>query len=197
MTYNISSELALQNAGRLMQEGGVQAVKLEGGQYVASTVQRLTECGIPVMGHLGLTPQAVHQLSGFRVQGRTAETAQHLLDDALALQAAGAFSVVLELVPTELARHISQRLTIPTIGIGAGAGCDGQVQVMHDLLGLYDDFVPKHAKQFATLGQTIRAAVAQYAEEVQKGEFPTAEQSFNMDETILDTLYGGSSQVRS
>lgn len=197
MTYNVSPELALQNAGRLMQEGGVQAVKLEGGQYIAPTVQRLTNCGIPVMGHLGLTPQAVHQLSGFRVQGRTVETAQRLVEDALALQKAGAFSVVLELVPTELARHISQQLTIPTIGIGAGAGCDGQVQVMHDLLGLYDDFVPKHAKPYAALGQTIRAAVAQYAEDVQKGEFPTAEQSFDMDEAVLDTLYGGSSQTRA
>jgi 3-methyl-2-oxobutanoate hydroxymethyltransferase len=197
MTYNVSLELALQNAGRLMQEGGVQAVKLEGGHYIAPTVKRLTDCGIPVMGHLGLTPQAIHQLSGFRVQGRTAEAAQRLLDDALALQAAGAFSIVLELVPTELARHISQQLTIPTIGIGAGAGCDGQVQVMHDMLGLYDDFVPKHAKQYATLGLSIRAAVAQYAEEVQKGEFPAAEQSFNMDETVLHTLYGGSSQTPS
>ena len=191
MTYNVSPELALQNAGRLMQEGGVQAVKLEGGQYIAPTVKRLTECGIPVMGHLGLTPQAVHQLSGFRVQGRTAETAQRLLDDALALQEAGAFSVVLELTPTALARHISEQLTIPTIGIGAGAGCDGQVQVLHDMLGLYDDFVPKHAKQFATLGQTIRAAVAQYIDEVEKGEFPTEAQSFDMDDAVLDTLYGG------
>ena len=192
MTYNVSPELALQNAGRLMQEGGVQAVKLEGGRYIAPTVKRITDCGIPVMGHLGLTPQAVHQLSGFRVQGRTAETAQRLLDDALALQAAGAFSVVLELVPTALARHISQQLAIPTIGIGAGAGCDGQVQVLHDMLGLYDDFVPKHAKQFATLGQTIRDAAAQYVEEVEKGEFPTAAQSFDMDDAVLDALYGGS-----
>ncbi len=197
MTYNVSPEAALENAGRLMQEGGVQAVKLEGGQYIASTVSRITECGIPVMGHLGLTPQAVHQLSGFRVQGRTSEAAQCLLDDSLALQAAGAFSIVLELVPAALARHISRQLTIPTIGIGAGAGCDGQVQVMHDMLGLYDDFVPKHAKQYASLGQAIRGAVAQYAEEVEKGEFPTAEQSFNMDEAVLDTLYGGATPTNA
>lgn len=193
MTYNVSAELALQNAGRLMQEAGVQAVKLEGGRYVAATVKQLTECGIPVMGHLGLTPQAVHQLSGFRVQGRTVHSAQQLLDDALALEEAGAFSLVLELVPTELARRISQTLTIPTIGIGAGAGCDGQVQVIHDMLGLYEDFVPKHTKHYAKLGSAIREAVSHYVEDVQSGQFPTAEQSFGMDETVLDSLYGPSS----
>ena len=195
MTYNISPELALQNAGRLMQEAGVQAVKLEGGRHVAPMVQRMTECGIPVMGHLGLTPQAVHQLSGFRVQGRTVESAQRLLDDARALEDAGAFSVVLELVPTELARCISQTLAIPTIGIGAGAGCDGQVQVIHDMLGLYEDFVPKHTKQFATLGSAIRNAVSQYVQEVQSGQFPTPDHSFGMDETLLQALYGPAPQA--
>lgn len=190
MTYNVSPEQALQNAGRMMQEAGVQAIKLEGGQYIAPIVERLTTCGIPVMGHLGLTPQSIHQLSGFRVQGRDTDTAQRLADDALALQQAGAFSVVLELVPTELARRMSESLDIPTIGIGAGNGCDGQVQVWHDVLGLYEDFVPKHTKQYATLGQTIRAALSQYVEEVQSGAFPAAEQSFAMDETVLDALYG-------
>lgn len=190
MTYNVSPEQALQNAGRMMQEAGVQAIKLEGGQHIAPIVERLTTCGIPVMGHLGLTPQSIHQLSGFRVQGRDTDTAQRLADDALALQQAGAFSVVLELVPTELARRMSQSLDIPTIGIGAGNGCDGQVQVWHDVLGLYEDFVPKHTKQYATLGQTIRAALSQYVEEVQSGAFPAAEQSFAMDETVLDALYG-------
>ncbi len=190
MTYNVSPEQALQNAGRMMQEAGVQAIKLEGGQYIAPIVERLTACGIPVMGHLGLTPQSIHQLSGFRVQGRDTDTAQRLADDALALQQAGAFSVVLELVPTELARRISQSLAIPTIGIGAGNGCDGQVQVWHDVLGLYEDFVPKHTKQYATLGQTIRAALSQYVDDVQSGAFPAAEQSFAMDETVLDALYG-------
>jgi 3-methyl-2-oxobutanoate hydroxymethyltransferase len=190
MTYNVSPEQALQNAGRMMQEAGVQAIKLEGGQYIAPIVERLTACGIPVMGHLGLTPQSIHQLSGFRVQGRDTDTAQRLADDAVALQQAGAFSVVLELVPTELARRISQSLDIPTIGIGAGNGCDGQVQVWHDVLGLYEDFVPKHTKQYATLGNTIRAALSQYVEDVQSGAFPTAEQSFAMDETVLDALYG-------
>ena len=194
MTYTISPEQALQNAARLMQEGGVQAVKLEGGQHIAPTVQRLTTCGIPVMGHIGLTPQAVHQLAGYRVQGRSSEAAQHLIRDAQALQEAGAFSVVLELVPTALARVISQTVRIPTIGIGAGQACDGQVQVWHDVLGLFEDFVPKHTKQYATLGATIRAALSQYAEDVQQGRFPTAEHGFDMDETVLDTLthlYGG------
>jgi 3-methyl-2-oxobutanoate hydroxymethyltransferase len=196
MTYNVSPEQALQNAGRMMQEAGVQALKLEGGQYIAPIVERLTACGIPVMGHLGLTPQSIHQLSGFRVQGRDTDTAKRLADDALALQQAGAFSVVLELVPTELARRISQSLDIPTIGIGAGNGCDGQVQVWHDVLGLYEDFVPKHAKQYATLGQTIRAALSRYVEEVQSGTFPAAEQSFDMDETVLDALYGPSGREK-
>jgi 3-methyl-2-oxobutanoate hydroxymethyltransferase len=194
MTYTISPEQALQNAARLMQEAGVQAVKLEGGQHIAPTVQRLTTCGIPVMGHIGLTPQAVHQLAGYRVQGRSAEAAQHLVRDAEALQEAGAFSIVLELLPTALARVMSEALRIPTIGIGAGSACDGQVQVWHDLLGLFEDFVPKHTKQYATLGATIRTALSQYAEEVRQGHFPTADHGFEMDETVLDTLthlYGG------
>jgi 3-methyl-2-oxobutanoate hydroxymethyltransferase len=194
MTYTISPEQALQNAARLMQEAGVQAVKLEGGQHIAPTVQRLTTCGIPVMGHIGLTPQAVHQLAGYRVQGRSAEAAQHLVRDAQALQEAGAFSIVLELLPTALARVISASLRIPTIGIGAGSACDGQVQVWHDLLGLFEDFVPKHTKQYATLGTIIRTALSQFGEEVRQGRFPTPEHSFDMDDTVLDALthlYGG------
>ena len=188
MTYTVSPEQALQNAARLMQEAGVQAVKLEGGQHIAPTVQRLTTCGIPVMGHIGLTPQAVHQLAGYRVQGRSAEAAQHLVRDAQALQEAGAFSLVLELLPTALARVISESVRIPTIGIGAGNACDGQVQVWHDLLGLFEDFVPKHAKPYAKLGATIRVALSQFADEVRQGQFPTADHSFEMDETVLDTL---------
>lgn len=188
MTYTISPEQALENAARLMQEGGAQAVKIEGGQYIAPTVKRLTTCGIPVMGHLGLTPQAVHQLSGYRVQGRTTEIAQQLVDDAQALQEAGAFGIVLELVPTPLAGLISRGLQIPTIGIGAGHACDGQVQVLHDLLGLYEDFVPKHAQPYAQLGATIRTALSQYVADIQHGLFPTAEHSFDMDETVLETV---------
>ncbi|MEK7814357.1 MAG: 3-methyl-2-oxobutanoate hydroxymethyltransferase, partial [Chloroflexota bacterium] len=149
MTYQIDTAQALTNAARLVQEGGAHAVKLEGGEKVADTVRRVVECGIPVMGHIGLTPQSVHALGGYRVRGRGRREAEQLVKDATALEQAGAFAVVLELVPTPLARLISQRLTIPTIGIGAGPACDGQVQVLHDMLGLFTDFVPKHAKQYA------------------------------------------------
>ena len=149
LTYQVSVEDAMRNAGRLMKEGGAHAVKLEGGEAMAPTVARLVSAGIPVQGHIGLTPQSIHQLGGYRVQGRTRKHAKRLLLDALALEAAGAFSIVLEGVPAELARLITQRLTVPTIGIGAGPYCDGQVQVFHDFLGFYPDFVPKHAKQYA------------------------------------------------
>ena len=188
MTYQIDTAQALTNAARLVQEGGAQAVKLEGGEKVAGTVRRVVECGIPVMGHIGLTPQSVHALGGYRVRGRGRREAEQLLKDATALEHAGAFAVVLELVPTPLARLISQRLTIPTIGIGAGPACDGQVQVLHDMLGLFTDFVPKHAKQYARLAQTIQEAFARYAQEVREGTFPTEQESFTMDEGILQEL---------
>ncbi|MBM3943094.1 MAG: 3-methyl-2-oxobutanoate hydroxymethyltransferase [SAR202 cluster bacterium] len=188
MTYHIDSSQALTNAGRMIQEGGAQAVKLEGGKCVAETVHRIVSCGIPVMGHLGLTPQSINAFGGYKVQGRGRQQAEQLLRDALALERAGAFSVVLELVPTPLARLVSQRLAIPTIGIGAGAGCDGQVQVLHDMLGLFTDFVPKHAKQYAQLAQTAQNALAQYAKEVREGAFPTSKESFNMDEAALEGL---------
>jgi 3-methyl-2-oxobutanoate hydroxymethyltransferase len=188
MTYQIDIVQALTNAARLVQEGGAQAVKLEGGERVADTVRRVVECGIPVMGHIGLTPQSVHALGGYRVRGRGRREAEQLLKDATALEQAGAFAVVLELVPTPLARLISQRLTIPTIGIGAGPACDGQVQVLHDMLGLFTDFVPKHAKQYARLAQTIQEAFARYAQEVREGTFPTDQESFTMDEGILQEL---------
>ena len=157
MTYNASVEDALRNAGRLLQEGGAQAVKLEGGAFVAGTVRCLTENGIPVMGHLGLTPQSVHQLGGYRVQARTAGQARRLLDDALALEDAGAFSIVLEMVPGNVAQAVTERLTVPTIGIGAGPGCDGQIQVLHDILGL-GARQPRHAKAFADLNAHARCA---------------------------------------
>lgn len=188
MSFQVSVEEAMRNAGRLMKETGCQAVKLEGGVHMAETVRRLVQIGIPVVGHIGLTPQSVNQLSGFKVQGRTPETAERLMDDAMALQQAGAFCIVLELIPTPLAKLISQRLRIPTIGIGAGAGCDGQVQVWHDLLSLYSAFVPKHAKQYAQIGDAIKAAVTQYAAEVRSGEFPTSKESFRMDEKVLEEL---------
>lgn len=172
LSYNLSNEQALLNAGRFLQEAGAQAVKLEGGNRVAETVRRVTEAGIPVMGHIGLTPQSVHQLGGYRVQGKTEAEAVALMDDAIALQQAGAYSVVLELVPEDLAKAVTDRLEVPTIGIGAGPHCDGQVQVIHDLLGFGTSYVPKHAKRFADIGDVIRDAVARYAGEVRSGGFP-------------------------
>ena len=188
LTYQVSVEDAMRNAGRLMKEGGAHAVKLEGGEAMAPTVARLVSAGIPVQGHIGLTPQSIHQLGGYRVQGRTRKHAKRLLLDALALEAAGAFSIVLEGVPTELARLITQRLTVPIIGIGAGPYCDGQVQVFHDFLGFYPDFVPKHAKQYARVGDIIKAAVQQYITEVQDNTFPASQHAVSMDESLLEGL---------
>jgi 3-methyl-2-oxobutanoate hydroxymethyltransferase len=188
MTYHTSTADALRNAARFIQEAGAQAVKLEGGVTVAEKVRSVVDCGIPVMGHIGLTPQSINQLGGYKVQGRTEETAKRLLEDARALEQAGAFAVVMETVPTPLAALITQRITIPTIGIGAGNGCDGQVQVVSDILGLFTDFVPKHAKQYAKLADEIRTAVIEYDTEVRDGRFPGEEQSFSMDESILEGL---------
>ena len=188
MTYHTDINDALRNAGRFIQEGGAQAVKLEGGVKVAETVRRVIGCGIPVMGHIGLTPQSINQLGGYKVQGKTSDAAKQLLDDARALDEAGAFAIVLECVPAPLSKLISEKVSIPTIGIGAGPGCDGQVQVISDLLGLLGDFVPKHAKQYAKLADTVKSAVSKYAEQVQAGTFPTNKESFAMDESILDDL---------
>ena len=175
---------------RLMQEAGVQAVKLEGGAPVAAVVRRLTELGAPVMGHLGFTPQSQHQL-GLRVQGKDAAGARRLLEDALLLQDAGAFAIVLELVPASLAAEVSKRLRIPTIGIGAGAGCDGQVQVWHDLLGLFGGKPPRHAKRYADVGAAIEEALRAYVGDVRSGVFPTVAQSASMDDGELQqALYG-------
>jgi 3-methyl-2-oxobutanoate hydroxymethyltransferase len=188
MTYHTSASDALRNAARFMQDGGCQAVKLEGGVVVAETVRRIVDCGIPVMGHIGLTPQAVHQFGGHKVQGKTPEAAERLLADARALEQAGAFAVVLELVPAPLSKLITHKLSIPTIGIGAGPDCDGQVQVISDLLGLFSDFVPKHAKQYAKLAGSIKSAIANYISEVKSGTFPTAENSSTIDESLLTGL---------
>jgi len=185
MTYHVSVEDCLRNAARFIQEAGAQAVKLEGGVTVAEKVKRVVECGIPVMGHIGLTPQSIHQFGGFRVQGRTPEAATRLLKDAQALEEAGAFSIVLETVPAPLATLITQKLSIPTIGIGAGIGCDGQVQVINDILGSFADFVPKHAKQYTKLVDIMSSAITEYYNEVKDGSFPTDKQSFSMDESIL------------
>jgi len=188
MTYHVSVEDALRNAARFIQEAGCQAVKLEGGVTVADKVKRIVECGIPVMGHIGLTPQSIHAFGGFKVQGKTPEAASRLLEDARALEKAGAFAIVLETVPAPLATLITRQVNVPTIGIGAGIGCDGQVQVVHDVLGLYSDFVPKHAKQYAKLAEVIKNALTEYFNEVKSGNFPTEKQSFPMDESILAGL---------
>jgi 3-methyl-2-oxobutanoate hydroxymethyltransferase len=178
----------MRNAGRLLQEGGAQAVKLEGGEAMAATVLRLTRAGIPVQGHIGLTPQSVLQFGGYRIQGRSLAAARQLLQDAQALEEAGAFSVVLEGVPAELAGMITRRISIPTIGIGAGAQCDGQVQVFHDMLGFYPDFMPKHAKRYANLGQAAQDAVKAYAQEVREGGFPDARQSVALEPQVVEAL---------
>lgn len=188
LTYHLSPEQALQNAGRFLQEAGAQAVKLEGGVRMADTVRRVVDSGIPVMGHIGLTPQSINQLGGFKVQGKTAAAALDLIRDAKALEEAGAFAVVLECVPAPLAKVISERLHVPTIGIGAGVHCDGQVQVVSDMLGLFSDFVPKHAKQYAKLVDTIKAAVATYIQEVSSSTFPTGKESFGLDAGVLDSI---------
>lgn len=190
LTYQISIEEAVRNAGRLMQVAGVQAVKLEGGVPMADTIRRLVDLGIPVMAHIGLTPQSVNQLGGYKVQGKTLSVAKRLVEDARAVQDAGAFAVVLECVPTPLAGHISRSLEIPTIGIGAGVECDGQVQVIHDMLGLFSDFVPKHAKRYADLRDAVREAARQYIQDVTAGEFPTIKESFTMDDEVLRQVVG-------
>ncbi len=180
LSYQVSEELALTNAARLLQEGGAQAVKLEGGVPVAPTVKRLTNSGIAVMGHVGFTPQSVNQLGGYRVQGRTEDAAAQILEGALALEEAGAFAVVLELMPTEVAATVTERLTVPTIGIGAGPECDGQVQVFHDLVGLLPDFRPKHAGRYGDLAGLIDAALLSYADDVRGNKFPTEAESFSV-----------------
>ncbi len=179
LSYQVSIEEALRNAGRVMKETGAHGVKLEGGATMAPTVRALVDIGIPVMGHLGLTPQSVHALGGYRVQGRDAAVAEHLVADAHELEDAGAFAVVLELLPSALAERITGSLTIPTIGIGAGPHCDGQVLVLHDMLGLNDTFSPKFLKRFADLAGATRAAVTAYAGEVRAGTFPDAGHSFD------------------
>jgi 3-methyl-2-oxobutanoate hydroxymethyltransferase len=188
MTYSISPEQALENAARLVQASGAGAIKLEGGEALAPTIARIVGAGIPVMAHIGLMPQSVHKVGGMRVQGRDLDAARALLRDADAVEAAGAFGVVLESVPAPLAALITERLHIPTIGIGAGAGCDGQVQVFHDLLGLGGDFVPRHAHVYAQAGEVMRAALAAYVADVREHRFPTDENAFRMKDDVLAAL---------
>lgn len=192
LTYQISSSEAVRNAGRFLQEAGMDAVKLEGGRERIEAIRAITQAGIPVMGHLGLTPQSVHQLGGFRPQARQSGPAQRLLKDALALQEVGCFSLVLESIPAQLAGLVSQKLEIPTIGIGAGPLCDGQVLVIHDLLGLFDRFTPRFAKQYAHLYETMLKAILAYKQDVEQGNFPAKEHTLEMTEdewqTLLDNL---------
>jgi 3-methyl-2-oxobutanoate hydroxymethyltransferase len=175
LTYQLNMEQALRNAGRMLQEGGAHAVKMEGGRGVAEVAARLVEVGIPVMGHLGLTPQSVHQLGGFGAVGKNEFEAEQIVDDARALQQAGAFAVVLESIPSELAARITAKLTLPTIGIGAGPDCDGQVLVSYDAFGLFDRFVPRFVKRYANLGEMIVQGAQEYIRDVQDGAFPAEE----------------------
>ncbi|MCS6949693.1 MAG: 3-methyl-2-oxobutanoate hydroxymethyltransferase [bacterium] len=178
LSYQITLEEAVRNAGRFIQEGGAEAVKLEGGEPVAEVIHRLVSIGIPVLAHLGMTPQSVHAFGGHRVQGRTDAAAKRLMEDAHIVEQAGAFAVVLELIPAALAKEITEQLTIPTIGIGAGADCDGQIQVLHDLIGLVPGEPFKHTKRYAQVGETVTDALRRYAEEVRTGKFPTEEHAF-------------------
>lgn len=177
------------NAGRLLKEGRANAVKLEGGRAVAATVKRIVSSGIPVCGHLGMTPQSVNAFGGHKVQGKTEKAAKDLIEDALALQEAGAFAIVLECVPAKLATIVTEKLSIPTIGIGAGVECDGQILVYQDMLGMYQDFSPKFVKHFAEIGKTMKEAFDNYAKEVKNSSFPAVEHTFKIDDEILNRLY--------
>jgi 3-methyl-2-oxobutanoate hydroxymethyltransferase len=188
MSYQASVADAVRNAGRFLQEAGMDAVKLEGGRERVDVVRAIVGAGIPVLGHLGLTPQSVHQLGGFRAQGRTLPAARRLLEDALQLQDAGCFGLVLESVPARLATLVSQRLEIPTIGIGAGAGCDGQVLVSHDLLGLFERFTPKFVRRYANLHAEMARAFSEYIQDVEKGDFPGPEHTIDMPEEEWQAL---------
>jgi len=178
MSYQVSVEDALYNAGRFLQEAGAQGVKLEGGRDVAEITRRITSAGIPVMAHLGLTPQSVHQFGGYKVHGKEEKAAKRIMEDAKILEEAGAFSLVLECVPSTLAKEVTQSLTIPTIGIGAGVDCDGQVLVLHDMLGMFEKFIPKFVKSYTNLNVQMKEAITQYIDEVRKGIFPEKKHSF-------------------
>lgn len=189
MSYQASVYDAVTNAGRLMKEGRANAVKLEGGEEVCPQIKAITECGIPVVAHLGLTPQSINAFGGYKVQGRDLEAAKKLIDDADAVEKAGAFALVLECVPTEIATKITEKLTIPTIGIGAGNGCDGQVLVYQDMLGMFSDYTPKFVKQYANVGTIIKDAVTDYINEVNSGAFPDETRSYKASDDVLEKLY--------
>ena len=192
LSYGVSQEESVEHAGRFLSEAYAQAVKIEGGVRSARTIEAIVNRGIPVMGHIGLTPQAVNQQGGFRVQGRSRESARKLLSDALAVQEAGAFAIVLELVPAELARAITERLSIPTIGIGAGPHTSGEIQVITDVIGLTQGFTPRHARRFGEVGEAVSQAVRAYRDAVLAGSFPGTAESSSMDEAVLDEVLGRS-----
>lgn len=189
MSYEVTVEEAVRNAGRLMKEGRAGAVKLEGGVRVAEQIRAIVKAGIPVMGHIGLTPQSINVFGGFKVQGKSEEAARALLADAKAVEEAGVFAVVIEAVPAALAQMITDAVSIPTIGIGAGAGCDGQILVYQDMLGMFSDFTPKFVKRYANVGEVMREAFANYAAEVASGAFPTEEHTYKIKDDVLEKLY--------
>lgn len=190
MTYHVSPEKTVENAGRIIKETGAQAVKIEGGEVVSAHIKALINAQIPVMGHLGLTPQSVNMFGGFKVQGKEEAQAKKLIEDAKLLEAIGCFAVVLECIPAPLATLVSEAIAIPTIGIGAGNGCDGQVLVIQDMLGLYNDFVPKFVKPYAQLNLSVSEAVKNYCEEVKSGAFPEEKHTFKIEASLIEKLYG-------
>lgn len=189
MSYQTSVYDAVVNAGRIIKEGHAQAIKLEGGLEVCDKIEAIVKASIPVMGHIGLTPQSVNVFGGFKVQGKNEEAAKRIIEEAIAIEKAGAFAIVLECVPAKLAKIITDKLTITTIGIGAGVGCDGQILVYQDMLGMYSDFKPKFVKQYENIGEKINSALTKYIEEVQDGVFPAEEHSFKIDDEIIEKLY--------
>ncbi|AXU27539.1 TPA: 3-methyl-2-oxobutanoate hydroxymethyltransferase [Clostridioides difficile] len=189
LSYHVSIEDAVKNAGRLIKEGGAHAVKLEGGSNVIKQIESIVNAQIPVMGHLGLTPQSVNSFGGFKVQGNNSETARQLIEDAKLIEKAGAFSIVLEGVPTKIAEMVTNSISIPTIGIGAGINCDGQILVYQDMLGMFGDFVPKFVKQYANIGAIMKDSINNYILEVKTGAFPQEKHSFSINESELEKLY--------
>lgn len=188
MTFQINPESAISNAGKLLQHGGAQSVKIEGGEHICPTIKKIVDAGIPVMGHLGLTPQSHNQLGGYHLQAKTLISAEKIIEDALAVEDAGAFSLVLESIPSEVAKIITTKLKIPTIGIGAGPHCNGQIQVFHDLMGLFSDFQPKHAKKYVDLTEIIKNSIELYSSDVKTGKFPNTDHSFKAKTELVSEL---------
>ncbi|WP_427339375.1 3-methyl-2-oxobutanoate hydroxymethyltransferase [Caloranaerobacter sp. DY30410] len=190
LSYHVSVEDTIRNAGRLIKEGGAHAVKLEGGENIIDKVKALVDAQIPVCGHLGLTPQSVNVLGGFKVQGKSIENAKKIIEDAILLEKAGVFAIVLEAVPEPLAKIITEKISVPTIGIGAGRYCDGQVLVLQDMLGMFSDFTPKFVKKFRDLGKEIKEGIREYIKEVHEGTFPEEKHTFKMSQEVIDKLKG-------